>query len=102
MIGLDGGSTSSKAVIVDEQGDLVQDDMGDLLAWTNTTGAGKVNGMDHHCDSWTSEAALGHLGKPADIAHAVAFLCSDQGAWISGQNLYVDGGHGNVPLMPAR
>ena len=51
-------------IFIDEQGDLVQDDMGGLLAWTNTTGAGKVNGMDHHCDSWTSEAALGHLGKP--------------------------------------
>lgn len=45
---------------------------------------------------------LGRAGTGEDIAHAVAFLCSDQGAWISGQNLYVDGGHGNVPLMPAR
>ena len=45
---------------------------------------------------------LGRAGTGEDIAHAVAFLCSDQGAWISGQNLYVDGGHCNVPLMPGR
>ena len=32
------------------------------------------------------------LGEPADIAAAVAFLCSDDGAWINGQVLGVDGG----------
>jgi len=32
------------------------------------------------------------LGEPADIAAAVAFLCSDDGAWINGQVLAVDGG----------
>lgn len=41
---------------------------------------------------------LGRAGTGDDIANAVAFLCSDQGSWISGQNLYVDGGYTNVPL----
>lgn len=46
---------------------------------------------------------LGRAGTGDDIAHAVAFLCSDQGSWISGQHLYVDGGHANVPgQAPAR
>ena len=31
-------------------------------------------------------------GHPNDIAHAVAFLCSDFSTWISGQILSVDGG----------
>ena len=44
---------------------------------------------------------LGRAGTGEDIANAVAFLCSDQGSWISGQNLYVDGGYTNVPLMGA-
>ena len=35
---------------------------------------------------------LGHLGKPADIAHAVAFLASPQAAYITGQELHVNGG----------
>ena len=32
------------------------------------------------------------LGQPSDIAAAVAFLCSDDGGWINGQVLSVDGG----------
>lgn len=42
---------------------------------------------------------LGRAGTGEDIANMVAFLCSEQGAWISGQNIYVDGGYTNVPLM---
>lgn len=34
----------------------------------------------------------GRLGMPADIAGVVAFLISDDGRWISGQLLNVDGG----------
>jgi len=36
--------------------------------------------------------ALKHLGQPADIAHAVLFLASEQAGWISGVVLPVDGG----------
>lgn len=35
---------------------------------------------------------LGHLGKPADIAHAVAFLASPQAGYITGQEIHVNGG----------
>jgi 3-oxoacyl-[acyl-carrier protein] reductase/meso-butanediol dehydrogenase/(S,S)-butanediol dehydrogenase/diacetyl reductase len=42
---------------------------------------------------------LGRAGTGEDIAHMVAFLCSDQGSWISGQSIYVDGGYANVPLV---
>ncbi|HEY0200579.1 MAG TPA: 3-oxoacyl-ACP reductase FabG [Burkholderiaceae bacterium] len=38
------------------------------------------------------QIALGHLGKPADIAHAVAFLASPQAGYITGQQLHVNGG----------
>jgi len=36
---------------------------------------------------------LGRAGAGIDIAAAVVFLCSDQGAWITGQSYNVDGGH---------
>jgi 3-oxoacyl-[acyl-carrier protein] reductase len=36
--------------------------------------------------------ALKRLGTPADIAHAVLFLASDQAGWITGVVLPVDGG----------
>ena len=35
---------------------------------------------------------LGHLGKPQDIAHAVVFLASPQAAYITGQEIHVNGG----------
>lgn len=35
---------------------------------------------------------LGHLGKPQDVAHAVAFLASPQAAYITGQEIHVNGG----------
>ncbi|MBT2323216.1 3-oxoacyl-ACP reductase FabG [Variovorax paradoxus] len=39
-----------------------------------------------------SQIPLGHLGKPADIAHAVAYLASPQAAYVTGQELHVNGG----------
>lgn len=35
---------------------------------------------------------LGHLGKPEDIAHTVAFLASPKAAYITGQEIHVNGG----------
>jgi 3-oxoacyl-[acyl-carrier protein] reductase len=35
---------------------------------------------------------IGHLGKPADIAHAVAYLASPQAGYVTGQELHVNGG----------
>jgi len=39
-----------------------------------------------------NQIPLGHLGKPADIAHAVAFLASPQASYVTGQELHVNGG----------
>ena len=35
---------------------------------------------------------LGRAGTGEDVAHAVLYLCSDQGAWVTGQAWNVDGG----------
>jgi 3-oxoacyl-[acyl-carrier protein] reductase len=35
---------------------------------------------------------LGHLGMPADIAHAVAYLASPNASYVTGQELHVNGG----------
>jgi len=35
---------------------------------------------------------LGQLGKPSDIAHAVAYLASPQASYVTGQELHVNGG----------
>jgi 3-oxoacyl-[acyl-carrier protein] reductase/meso-butanediol dehydrogenase/(S,S)-butanediol dehydrogenase/diacetyl reductase len=39
---------------------------------------------------------LQRAGTGADIANMVVFLCSEQAAWITGQTIYVDGGHGHA------
>jgi len=38
---------------------------------------------------WTP---MGRLGTPADIGNAVALICSQEAAWITGQLIDVDGG----------
>ena len=36
---------------------------------------------------------LGRIGRPDDIANAIVFFASNQSSWITGQRLYVGGGH---------
>jgi 3-oxoacyl-[acyl-carrier protein] reductase len=47
-------------------------------------------------EDWRKAAAdatpVRRVGYPDDIAAAVAFLCSDEASYITGQTLYVDGG----------
>jgi 3-oxoacyl-[acyl-carrier protein] reductase len=37
---------------------------------------------------------MGRVGTPQDIANAVLFLASEQAGWVSGQRIFVGGGHG--------
>jgi 3-oxoacyl-[acyl-carrier protein] reductase len=39
-----------------------------------------------------AESPLGRLGRPEDAARLVAFLCSPDGGWLTGQVLRCDGG----------
>jgi len=43
-------------------------------------------------DTYTSRVPFGHAGQPEDIAAAVHYLCSDDGAYVTGVVLPVDGG----------
>lgn len=65
-----------------------------------------------HTDGWNktydpevgsdmSAVPLPYPGTPDDIANAVAFLASPAAAYITGQTLYVDGGHGLQGTMSA-
>ncbi len=35
---------------------------------------------------------VGRMGAPADVAHAVVYLASDEAAWVTGATLHVNGG----------
>ena len=40
----------------------------------------------------TDSIPLGYYGEPRDVAGIVSFLCSEEGRYITGQSIYVDGG----------
>jgi NAD(P)-dependent dehydrogenase (short-subunit alcohol dehydrogenase family) len=42
--------------------------------------------------TWSAAIPLGRIGQPDDIADVVAFLCSPQSRWLTGQVLATDGG----------
>ena len=43
-----------------------------------------------------SRIPVGRAGTPEDVAKLVAFLCSDDAAWINGSTLTIDGGESNA------
>jgi NAD(P)-dependent dehydrogenase (short-subunit alcohol dehydrogenase family) len=54
-----------------------------------TEGAAMVPGV---VDEYVENTALGRPGTPQDIADAVAFLCSSQSSWLTGEILDLNGG----------
>jgi 3-oxoacyl-[acyl-carrier protein] reductase len=47
---------------------------------------------DAQQQSILQQVPLGRMGSAEDIAHAVAFLASDQAAYITGTTIHVNGG----------
>lgn len=44
-------------------------------------------------DGLAARTALGRIGEPADIGKVIAFLLSDDAAWITGEDILVSGGY---------
>jgi 3-oxoacyl-[acyl-carrier protein] reductase len=40
-----------------------------------------------------AKTPLGRIGTPEDVADVIVFLLSEQARWLTGQLLYVGGGH---------
>jgi NAD(P)-dependent dehydrogenase (short-subunit alcohol dehydrogenase family) len=54
--------------------------------------AGLAGSWPEGVERWHRAAPLGRLGDPADVGNACVFLASPMAAWITGQDLTVDGG----------
>lgn len=44
-------------------------------------------------DGLAAKTAFGRIGEPADIGRVIAFLVSDDSAWITGQDIQASGGY---------
>lgn len=90
---------------------------GGVIAWTksvakevakynitvNAIGPGAIDTpmsdrLPHICEQVISINAVKRLGKPEEIGHMAVFLASDEAAFITGQNIMVDGGFTNGPM----
>lgn len=43
-------------------------------------------------EGWAAEIPMGRLGEPPELGATVAFFCSEQASYITGQSVAVDGG----------
>ncbi len=59
---------------------------------TDTPALRKIPGAKKMIDSTKLKNPRGRLTTPEDVAKAIAMLCTEQGDWISGNVLGVDGG----------
>ena len=53
-----------------------------------------------YAGTWSKLTPMGRVGKPLDVARVVAFLASDEGEFVSGQTIWVDGGLFSKPAWP--
>lgn len=57
------------------------------------TDMGRVNLDDPEIRAqWSAKTAMARIGDPEDVVGPVAFFCSDDSAFVTGQTLNVDGG----------
>ena len=53
-------------------------------------------GAERIKDAFTSTIPLGRMGEPEEVAQAALFLASDDSSFVTGIELFVDGGRGQV------
>lgn len=62
-------------------------------ARVNSVSPGWIDTSDTHFEGAdASQHPVGRVGTPADVVHAVMFLCDPHSGFITGQNITVDGG----------
>lgn len=95
----EGTSMSNPAAYAAAKGGLIQ-----LTRWLSTTLAPEIrvncispggiwrNQAEIFVERYAARTPLGRMANEKDFIGPLAFLCSDQGAYVTGQNIVVDGG----------
>jgi 3-oxoacyl-[acyl-carrier protein] reductase len=65
---------------------------GRLEELANAAAQREGKSWESYLDAWAHAAPAQRLGRPEEVASAVAYLCSQQAAYITGAALPVDGG----------
>ncbi|MER7819203.1 SDR family oxidoreductase [Streptomyces sp. NPDC096153] len=60
---------------------------------TERPGTGR-HGLPEEIPAIAAKTALGRVGEPDDIGMVIATLLSEEGRWITAQNIEVAGGYG--------
>jgi 3-oxoacyl-[acyl-carrier protein] reductase len=64
-----------------------------MVETEGTTTSGMTSSDSAFRKQIESQTPLGRIGQPNDIAPAVVFLASPDSGWVTGETLYVAGGH---------
>ncbi len=90
---------SNPAAYAATKGGLIQ-----LTRWLSTTLAPEIrvnsispggiwrNQAEIFVERYVARTPLGRMANEKDFIGPLVFLCSDQGAYVTGQNIVVDGG----------
>jgi 3-oxoacyl-[acyl-carrier protein] reductase len=63
-----------------------------LVETEGTTSVGTTADESEVRKQFESQATLGRIGQPRDIAPAAVFLASSDSAWVTGETFYIAGG----------
>ncbi len=92
-----GGAYAGSKAAIEQFSNGLAKEIGHRGITVNTLSPGitATDGMvlsDEQATELVAQTALGRLGRPEDIAAAVALLVSDDAHWITGQNIRATGG----------
>ena len=92
-----GGAYAGSKAAVEQFSNSLAKELGDRNITVNTVAPGvtDTDGLvleQEQINQLIAQTPLGRLGKPDDIASAIAILVSDDASWITGQNVRATGG----------
>lgn len=61
--------------------------------WIDTPLLAPFKNVPEVADPILARTPFHRFGRPVEIASVIAFLCSDEATWVTGQTLNVDGGY---------